>query len=682
MPSRRLRLRGAQPAAKARTPIKHVIVIIGENRTFDHIFATYTPVNKNEKVLNLLSEEIVKANGKPGANYAKAKQYTANDTAAYQNAPTKAAAYPVLPPALTGGPSVPYVCQAPQISPVQTGTSCATNPTAKAIAAAVENGLPSDYTQYLLTGGVGQASGVPDTRVSYDGKDASHLPSGPYQLTNAKLSLRRLRGEPRPPLLPDVAAIGLLGQARQEESGLRLPERPVPLGRSHRQRRLQRRRAADPFTNATTGEGSTSMGFFNVQQGDAPYLKLLADTYSMSDNYHQAVNGGTGANHIMIGYADAMFFENSKGQPATPPSNIVNPRSPARRSTALPRSRRSKTPIRMPGTNNWYAQDGYGGGAGRDGDSGSPANVSPNASYGGGSYVNCADNTQPGIAPILDYLHALPSSVPSRCEQKHYYLVNNYNPGYFGDGSNAYTDQNAANTVFTIPPSTLKSIGDVMNAKQVSWAYFGDQFNRYINDKYQHNGTAASILQHMQLGAVFHLDHDRPEPARRASARTPPTFTPPSPDRRRLPAVSYVKPSGLVDGHPASSKLDLFEGFTKKIVDAVKANPALWADTAIFVTFDEGGGYYDSGYVQPVDFFGDGTRIPMIVVSKYSKGGHISHTYADHVSIAKFVEYNWSLGPITARSRDNLPNPETTDTNPYVPVNSPAIGDLVDLFQF
>ena len=49
------------------------------------------------------------------------------------------------------------------------------------------------------------------------------------------------------------------------------------------------------------GEGSTSMFFFNVQAGDAPYLKSLADAYTMSDNYHQAVLGGTGANHIMMG---------------------------------------------------------------------------------------------------------------------------------------------------------------------------------------------------------------------------------------------------------------------------------------------------------------------------------------------------------------------------------------------
>jgi phospholipase C len=148
-----------------------------------------------------------------------------------------------------------------------------------------------------------------------------------------------------------------------------------------------------------------------------------------------------------------------------------------------------------------------------------------------------------------------------------------------------------------------------------------------------------------------------------------------------LPAVSYAKPSGIVDGHPASSKNVLFEGFVKKIVDAVQANKKLWNETAIFITYDEGGGYWDSGYVQPLDFFGDGTRIPMIVVSPYSKGGHISHTYNDHVSTLKFIERNWGLPPVTDKSRDNLPNP-LTKKNPYVPVNSPAIGDLWDLFDF
>jgi phospholipase C len=113
----------------------------------------------------------------------------------------------------------------------------------------------------------------------------------------------------------------------------------------------------------------------------------------------------------------------------------------------------------------------------------------------------------------------------------------------------------------------------------------------------------------------------------------------------------------------------------------VKANSTLWAETAIMITFDEGGGYWDSGYVQPLDFFGDGTRIPLIVVSPFSKGGHISHTYTDHVSTLKFIEANWGLTQITKRSRDNLPNP-LTGSSPYIPVNSPAIGDLMDLFVF
>jgi phospholipase C len=149
-----------------------------------------------------------------------------------------------------------------------------------------------------------------------------------------------------------------------------------------------------------------------------------------------------------------------------------------------------------------------------------------------------------------------------------------------------------------------------------------------------------------------------------------------------LPAVSFVKPDGWLDGHPSSSKLDLFEGFVKKIVDGVQANAELWKSTAIFVTFDEGGGYYDSGYVQPLDYFGDGTRIPLLIVSPYATGGRVNHSYADHVSLLKFIERNWNLPPVTSRSRDNFPNPKTSAGNLYVPTNSPALDDLFDAFNF
>jgi phospholipase C len=150
-----------------------------------------------------------------------------------------------------------------------------------------------------------------------------------------------------------------------------------------------------------------------------------------------------------------------------------------------------------------------------------------------------------------------------------------------------------------------------------------------------------------------------------------------------LPSVAFVKPSGLVDGHPQSSKLILFEALLENIVDQVRAKPELFAETAIIVTWDEGGGFYDSGFIQPVDFFGDGPRVPLLVISPFSRGGRVVHTYYDHVSITKFIERNWGLKPLSSRSRDNLPNPiMDEDDNRYVPRNMPAIGDLMEMFHF
>src|ERR1700675_2590511 len=89
---------------KTQTPIKHVIVIIGENRTFDHIFATYKP-KAGETVSNLLSKGIVNADGTPGPHFILARQNSAivKSTEGYQIAPTGKAAYSVLPPVLAGG---------------------------------------------------------------------------------------------------------------------------------------------------------------------------------------------------------------------------------------------------------------------------------------------------------------------------------------------------------------------------------------------------------------------------------------------------------------------------------------------------------------------------------------------------------------------------------------------------
>ena len=639
------------------TPIKHVIVIIGENRSFDHVFATYVPPKAGETVNNLLSEGIIKADGTRGPNFAKAEQRAAEDTTSdgFLLNPSKAG-FPgnVLPAPLVGGPTDSYVPNDSLTLAVQS-----------------ENGLPADYYAYLVTGGTGLPGKTPDTRI----KNVNALPTGPFQLTNGDtFNYNDYAASPvhRFYQMWQQLDCGVDHASPDNPSGclshlFSWVETTIGAGSNGLTQASNFSTEYSP-TAKTTGEGSTALGFYNVQNGDVPYFKELADKYAMSDNFHQSVNGGTGANHIMFGHADAIFFSDGKGHPAVPPHNVEV-------AAGTPNAGivdEIENPNPATGTNNWYAEDGYGNGG-----FGSPAS-------GGGSYTNCADDTQPGVNEINHYLHTLTPQIHSRCEANRYYLMNNYNPGYFGNGKNAYTDTNAANTPFTIPPSSVPSIGDDLIANNVSWKYYGDQWNNYVNDPYQLNFSAIGkdTDEYCNICNPFQYDTSIMADASVRTAHIQDTTNLYEDIKNgTLPAVSIVKPSGLVDGHPASSKLDLFEGFSKKIVDAVKANPAIWADTVIFITEDEGGGYYDSGYVQPLDFFGDGTRIIFLAVSPYVKKGHISHDYADHVSIDKFIEANWGLPTITNRSRDNFPNPVTSG-NPYVPVNSPAIADLFDLFDF
>jgi phospholipase C len=370
----------------------------------------------------------------------------------------------------------------------------------------------------------------------------------------------------------------------------------------------------------------------------------------------------------MLFFGDAIWFSDENGNPRMPPHNEMTPFGGPVDEIENPNS--------QTGTNNFWIEDGYGG----FGNSGASTGV-----YGGGSYSNCSDLSQPGVAPIVNYLQSLTRKINPNCDPGHYYLLNNYNPGYFGDGTDAYTDTNSHNTPFTIPGTTQRSIGDVLLENNISWKSYNDQWDRYLGDKYQLNYGKVGALSDQYCNICNGFQYQKQimtNDAIRTSHIMDTDQLYQDIKNGKLPAVSFVKPSGWVDGHPASSKWDLFEGFVTNIVDLVKSKPDLWASTAIFVTVDEGGGYYDSGYVQPLDFFGDGTRIPLMVVSPYTKPGHISHTYADHVSILKFIERNWTLPKISNRSRDNLLNPTPTPGLPYVPMNSPAISDLFDLFQF
>jgi len=668
------------------TPIKHLIVIIGENRSFDHVFATYVPAG-GDAVDNLLSKGIVAfdANKRaiPGPHFELAHQLAARDQGSTDafllNPPVEEFPRNELPAPLVGGPKVSYIPN--KCTPGTPITEC---PASLALALQSEAGLPSNDYFGLLTGGTGQTNHTPDQRIA----DVNDLPAGPFQLTNGSaLPYDAYSASPvhRFYQMWQQLNCGIEHASATNPSGCTgklFSWVEVTVGPGTNGAPQAKTFSIEYSPGATvTGEGSTALGFYNVQQGDAPYFKSLADQYAMSDNFHQSVDGGTGANHIMFGHGDAIWFSNADGSPGKPPQNTTV--FPTHDGAANPDRgvvQEIENPNPAPGTNNWYTEDGYGNNA----NAGHAPPYTAKPVSGGGSYSDCSDPNAPGVKEIRAYLASLPRPIDPRCEPGHYYLLNNYNPGYFGNGKNAYTDTDPANTPFTIPPSSTPSIGDLMSAHHVSWKYYGDHWNSYLPDPYQKNyntpGPAAD--QYCNVCNPFQYDTSimsHPDQVKKHLQDLVNLYADIA--NRSLPAVSIVKPSGYIDGHPASSKLQLFEGFVKKIVDQVQASPYA-KDTAMIITFDEGGGYYDSGYVQPLDFFGDGTRVPFIVVSPYVKPGHVSHVYGDHVSILKFIERNWSLPPVTHRSRDNFPNPVASGDNPYVPVNSPALGDLFDLFDF
>ena len=166
-------------------------MIIGENRSFDHVFATYQP-KRGQTVWNLLSEGIVKADGTPGPNFSKAEQSAATDQSpdAFLLSPAKTP-FPnqVLPAPLVGGPTDSYV----------PGDSLT-------LAQQSENGLPASYYQSLISGGTGLKSATP----GHANHERQFIAAGSLSIDERhNFHLQLLRRKPGPSLLPDVAAVGL-----------------------------------------------------------------------------------------------------------------------------------------------------------------------------------------------------------------------------------------------------------------------------------------------------------------------------------------------------------------------------------------------------------------------------------------------------------------------------------------
>jgi phospholipase C len=579
------------------SPIKHVILIVGENRSFDHLFATYVPPNPQEKALNLLSEQIVTAQGTPGAGFARAHQYqivSAPNGGRYFSSVGSAnkALYATLPPPDVGG-----------VGADSPDTALLSLPGG-------DPGLPPEDQFLFGTGGTGLSFTLgPDTRIP----NVQALPPGPFQLTGPTLPFDSFHSDTVHQFFTMVQQLDCAIDSEHVSA-------QNPTGCLHDLQSAVSTTYATPPGAAPHDTGQT-MAFLNMQQGDAPLFKSLADQYTLSDNYHQPVLGPTGPNSLMLGFADLLFLSDGNGQPVSPPVDQIYDPDP------------------QPGTLNTYTNFGV--------------------------WIHCSDPTQPGIGAISAYLKSLPYAVPDRCGSGEYWPANNIPP--------PFTPKGVPQSGLILPATKQRSIGDVLSAHGIPWKYYGGGFNA--------SGTTSLLAAYCGLCNPFEFEASYPQMIADHMRDVTDLFTDIA--NGTLPAVSYLKPDAYLDGHPAGSKWTLFEAFVANILELARSNPELWKTTAILITVDEGGGYYDSGFVQPVDFFGTGPRIPLLAVSPFSTGGHISHVYAEHSSFVKFIERNWILPErLSDRSRDNLPDPVQDPGNPYVPSNMPAIGDLFDLFHF
>jgi phospholipase C len=114
-----------------------------------------------------------------------------------------------------------------------------------------------------------------------------------------------------------------------------------------------------------------------------------------------------------------------------------------------------------------------------------------------------------------------------------------------------------------------------------------------------------------------------------------------------LPAVSWLLPPQEASEHPPASMCE-GEDWTVDVLNALMQGPD-WNSTAVFITWDDFGGFYDHVAPPQVDQFGLGPRVPLLIISPYAKSGHVSHTVYDHTSVLKFIETRYHLQPLTSR---------------------------------
>jgi phospholipase C len=152
-----------------------------------------------------------------------------------------------------------------------------------------------------------------------------------------------------------------------------------------------------------------------------------------------------------------------------------------------------------------------------------------------------------------------------------------------------------------------------------------------------------------------------------------------------LPQVSFITEAPPYDEHP-DANVQTGMQMIESIVTAVQQSAA-WPSTAVLITYDEAGGFFDHMAPRQLDAYGPGVRIPMIVVSPFAKPGYVDTTFSDHSSVLKFIETAFGLPTLASINHEfDTSTPATNNQAngaPFPPRDgNPALSNLTQCFDF
>lgn len=227
------------------------------------------------------------------------------------------------------------------------------------------------------------------------------------------------------------------------------------------------------------------------------------------------------------------------------------------------------------------------------------------------------------------------------------YAVNTTQPPYQPSGipPKAEGDPSMADPAkHPLPAQSLPTIGDRLTAKGISWAWYAGGWKTALQDRSKiYNDGEVNFQPHHQPFNYF--ANYAPGTAARAEHLKDGADFLAAIDAGTLPQVAFYKPQGNLNEHPGYTDVMSGDAHIAQIVKRIRASK-LWPHTAIIVTYDENGGFWDHVAPPKGDRWGPGTRVPTLIISPYAKKGYVDHTVYDTTSILKFLTHRFRLQPL------------------------------------